>query len=90
MISILLRVLRKLSTEKLQILLQDLGTFLDKLPTHVDQTREVRQRLAATAELLEGGEGAIYAGVANEFGDWLAGYFQLVSLSPLFQQKVMR
>ena len=68
--------------EKLQILLQDLGSFLDRLPTHVDETREVRQRLAATAELLEGGEGA---GVANEFGDWLAGYFQLVSLSPLFQ-----
>ena len=80
-----LRVLRKLSTEKLQILLQDLGSFLDKLPTHVDESREVRQRLAATVELLEGGEGATYAGVAAEFGDWLAGYFQLVSSSPPFQ-----
>ena len=56
----------------------------------MDETQEVRQRLAATVELLEGGEGATCAGVANEFGDWLAGYFQLVFLFPPFQQKVMR
>lgn len=80
---------RKLSTEKLQLLLQDLGSFLDTLPGHMDETREVRQRLTATGELLEGGEGATYAGVAGEFGDWLAGYFQLVSSFPLFQQKLM-
>jgi hypothetical protein len=55
----------------------------------MDETREVHQRLAATAELLEGGEGATSAGVADEFGDWLAGYFQLVSLPPPFQQKLM-
>ncbi|KAN0125281.1 Origin recognition complex (ORC) subunit 3 N-terminus domain containing protein [Lactarius tabidus] len=67
---------KKLSAEKLQILLQDLGSFLDGLPAHMDETREVHQRLAATAELLEGGEGATSAGVADEFGDWLAGYFQ--------------
>ncbi|KAH9015607.1 origin recognition complex subunit 3 N-terminus-domain-containing protein [Lactarius pseudohatsudake] len=71
---ILLRVLRKLSVEKTQILLQDLQSFLDELPGHMDETREVRQRLAAFAELLEGAEGA--TGVADEFGDWLAGYFQ--------------
>lgn len=67
---------KKLSTEKLQILLQDLGSFLDTLPGHMDETREVHQRLAATAEMLDGGEGATSAGVADEFGDWLAGYFQ--------------
>ncbi|KAH9169541.1 origin recognition complex subunit 3 N-terminus-domain-containing protein [Lactarius sanguifluus] len=55
---ILLRVLRKLSVEKTQILLQDLQSFLDELP---------------------GAEGATSTGVADEFGDWLAGYFQLVS-----------
>jgi len=36
----------------------------------------VRQRLAATAELLDGGDGATSTGVADELGDWLAGYFQ--------------
>ena len=45
----------------------------------MDEIRQVRQRLAAAAELLEGGEGATSTGVANELGDWLAGYFQLVS-----------
>ncbi|KAH9039965.1 origin recognition complex subunit 3 N-terminus-domain-containing protein, partial [Lactarius hengduanensis] len=65
-----------LSVEKTQILLQDLQSFLDELPGHMDETREVRQRLAAFADLLEGAEGATSTGVADEFGDWLAGYFQ--------------
>ncbi|KAH9000613.1 origin recognition complex subunit 3 N-terminus-domain-containing protein [Lactarius hatsudake] len=51
-------------------------SFLDELPGHMDETREVSQRLATSAELLEGAEGATSTGVADEFGDWLAGYFQ--------------
>ncbi|KAH9064536.1 origin recognition complex subunit 3 N-terminus-domain-containing protein [Lactarius vividus] len=65
---------KKLSVEKTQILLQELQSFLDVLPGHIDETREVRQRLTASTELLEGAEAS--TGVADEFGDWLAGYFQ--------------
>lgn len=72
----LVMMTKKLSVEKAQILLQDLQSFLDELPGHMDETREVRQRLAAFAEFLEGAEGATSTGVADEFGDWLAGYFQ--------------
>jgi len=85
-------VLRKLSEEKMQILLQDLYSFLDELPGHMDETREVRQRLAASAELLEGAEGATSTGVADELGDWLVGYFQLVSsptATPFIPTKLM-
>ncbi|KAI9438315.1 origin recognition complex subunit 3 N-terminus-domain-containing protein [Lactarius indigo] len=67
---------KKLSTEKMEILLQDLQSFLDELPGHMNEIREVRQRLAASSELLEGAEGATSTGVADEFGDWLVGYFQ--------------
>ncbi|KAI9464079.1 origin recognition complex subunit 3 N-terminus-domain-containing protein [Lactarius psammicola] len=61
---------------KSAILLEDLQSFLDELPGHMDETREVRQHLAGTAELLEGGEGGTSSGVADEFGDWFVGYFQ--------------
>src|SRR6266404_260189 len=68
----------------MQILLQYLQSFLDELPRHMDEIREVRLRLAVTAELLEGGKGATFTEVADEFGDWLMGYFQFVSfLQPL-------
>ena len=50
----------------------------------MDESQEARQRLAATTELLESEGGATSTGgAADELGDWLAGYFQLVS-SPLF------
>jgi hypothetical protein len=42
----------------------------------MDEIREVHQRLAAAAEVPEGGEGATSTGVADEFGDWVVGYFQ--------------
>ena len=60
----------------MQILLQDLRSFLEGLPGHMDEIREVRQRLAAAAEASEGGEGITSTGVADELGDWLVGYFQ--------------
>lgn len=76
--------------EKTQILLQDLRSFLDGLPGHMGETQEVRQRLAAAAELFEGGEGATTTRVADEFGDWLVGYFQLVLFPSLHFGKKSR
>jgi hypothetical protein len=47
----------------------------------------VKQRVATTAELLEDdGEGADSAQIADEFGDWLIGYFQLVSSHDIILQ----
>jgi hypothetical protein len=72
---------RKLSGERLSILLRELLSFLDELPDHLDEVHDVQQRVATTAALLEDdGEGADSAQIADEFGDWLIGYFQSVFL----------
>ncbi|KAI0252766.1 origin recognition complex subunit 3 N-terminus-domain-containing protein [Lactifluus subvellereus] len=71
-------MVKKLPGEKLQTLLRELLSFLDELPDHLDDVRAVRQRVATTAELLEGGgEGTSDPSpIANKFGDWLMGYLQ--------------
>ncbi|KAI9511375.1 hypothetical protein F5148DRAFT_1280920 [Russula earlei] len=68
---------RKLSGEKLLALMQALRSFFDALPDHPDEVHEARQRVATTARLLEdNGDGSDGAHLADEFGDWLIGYFQ--------------
>jgi origin recognition complex subunit 3 len=72
---------RKLSGEKLSILLGELRSFLDELPDHLDEVHEAQQCVTTTAALLEDDkESADGAQIADEFGDWLIGYFQLVFL----------
>lgn len=69
---------RKLPREKLQTLLRELREFLDELPDRPDEVRALRQRVATTAGLLEGGgeDTSDPSPIADEFGDWLMGYFQ--------------
>jgi hypothetical protein len=74
---------RKLSGEKLSVLLRELRSYLDELPDHVDEVHKVQQRVtAATALLLEDDmEGDESAQIADEFGNWLIDYFQSVFFS---------
>ena len=73
---------RKLSGEKLSILLRELQSYLDELPNHLDEVHKVQQRVTTTALLLEDDrEGDESAQTADEFGNWLIGYFQSVFLS---------
>jgi origin recognition complex subunit 3 len=70
---------RKLPREKLHTLLRELRSFLDKLPDHRDEIREVRQRVATTAGLLEQDHEDGTSDpplIADDFGNWLMGYFQ--------------
>lgn len=62
------------------ILLGELRSFLNALPDHLDEVHEAQQRLLSTVAQLEDDdkEGADNAQIADEFGDWLIGYFQLV------------
>jgi hypothetical protein len=62
-------------------LLRELRSYLDELPDHLDEVHKVHQRVTTTVELLEDNrESADYAQIADEFGDWVIGYFQLVYL----------
>lgn len=65
------------------ILLGELRSFLNALPDHLDEVHEAQQRLLSTVAQLEDDdkEGADNAQIADEFGDWLIGYFQLVFFS---------
>jgi origin recognition complex subunit 3 len=75
------RAHRKLSGEKLSVLLRELQSYLDELPDHLDEVHKVQQRLTATATLLEDDrEGDESAQLSDEFGNWLIGYFQSVFL----------
>jgi hypothetical protein len=70
---------RKLSDEKLSVLLQELRSYLDELPDNLDEVQKVQQRVTTTALLLEGDrEGDESSQIADEFGNWLIGYFQSV------------
>ena len=70
-------------------MLRELRSFLDGLPDHLDEVHEARQRVAITSGLLEdNGEGSHSAQVAEEFGDWLVGYFQSVFFRPLLFGKL--
>ena len=74
---------RKLSGEKLPVLLRELRSFLDEVPDHLEGIHEARQRVETASRLLEDevdGEGSNSVQVAEEFGDWLVGYFQSVFL----------
>lgn len=73
------RAHRKLSGEKLSVLLRELRSYLDELPDHLDEVHKVQQRVTTTALLLEDDrEGDEGAQTADEFGNWLVGYFQSV------------
>ena len=66
-------------------MLRELRSYLDELPDHLDEVHKVQQRLTTTALLLEDdGEGDEGTQTADEFGNWLVGYFQSVFFS-LFQ-----
>ena len=70
---------RKLSGEKLPVLLQELRSFLAEIPDHLEGIHEARQRVETASRLLEDEddeEGPNYVQVAEELGDWLVGYFQ--------------
>jgi origin recognition complex subunit 3 len=86
------RAHRKLSGEKLSVLLRELRSYLDELPDHLDEVHKVQQRVTTTALLLEDdGESDEGAQAADEFGNWLIGYFQsvfvLLPAVRLFPQK---
>jgi len=68
------KMTRKLPNEKLQALLKELLSFIDGLPNHLDEVHEARHRVASTARLLEDDQESAH--VADEFADWLIGYFQ--------------
>lgn len=73
---------RKLSDEKLSVLLQELRSYLDELPDNLDEVQKVQQRVTTTALLLEDDrEGDESSQIADEFGNWLIGYFQSVFTS---------
>lgn len=68
---------RKLSGEKLSVLLRELRSYLDELPDHLDEVHRVQQRVTTTTLLLEDdGEGDESTQIADEFGNWLIDYFQ--------------
>jgi hypothetical protein len=70
---------RKLSGEKLSVLLRELQSYLDELPDHLDEVHKVQERVTTTSLLLEDHrEGDESAQIADEFGNWLIGYFQSV------------
>ena len=70
---------RKLPGEKLSVLLRELRSYLDELPDHLDEVHKVQQRVTTTAMLLEDDkEGDESAQIADEFGNWVIGYFQSV------------
>jgi origin recognition complex subunit 3 len=70
---------RKLSGEKLSVLLRELRSYLDEIPDHLDEVHKVQRRVTTTALLLEDdGEGDEGTQTADEFGNWLVGYFQSV------------
>jgi hypothetical protein len=56
-------------------LLRELRSFLEELPDHLEEVHEARERVATTSRLLED-DGAPQ--IAEEFGDWLDGFFQSV------------
>jgi hypothetical protein len=73
------RAHRKLSGEKLSVLLRELQSYLDELPDHLDEVHEVQQRVGTAALPLEDDrESDEGAQIADEFGNWLIGYFQSV------------
>ena len=73
------RAHRKLPGEKLSVLLRELQSYLDELPDHLDEVHKVQKRVTAASLLLESdGEGEESAQIADEFGNWLIGYFQSV------------
>ena len=73
------RAHRKLSGEKLSVLLRELRSYLDELPDQLNEVQKVRQRVTTTTLLLEDDkEGDESAQIADEFGNWLSGYFQSV------------
>jgi hypothetical protein len=58
-------------------LLKELLSFIDELPNHLGEVHEARHRVETTARLLEDDqESSDSAHVADEFADWLIGYFQ--------------
>ena len=60
---------------------QELLAFIDELPNDLDEVHEARHRVATTARLPEDDrESSDSAHVADEFADWLIGYFQYVSI----------
>ncbi|KAI0279572.1 origin recognition complex subunit 3 N-terminus-domain-containing protein [Russula aff. rugulosa BPL654] len=68
---------RKLSDEKLSVLLRELRSYLDELPDNLDEVQKVQQRVTTTALLLEDDrEGDESSQIADEFGNWLIDYFQ--------------
>jgi hypothetical protein len=70
---------RKLSGEKLSVLLRELRSYLDELPDRLDEVHKVQQRVTTTTLLLEDDrEGDEGVQIADEFGNWLIGYFQSV------------
>jgi len=85
---------RKLSGEKLPVLLRELRSFLDEIPDHLEGIDEARQRVETASGLLEDededdGEGSNSSvQVAEEFGDWLVDYFRSVFFSPFFQSRI--
>lgn len=80
---------RKLSGEKLSVLLRELRSYLDELPDRLDEVQKVQQRVTATALLLEDDrEGDEGAQVADDFGNWLIGYFQSVLFFPFSREVI--
>jgi hypothetical protein len=71
-------------------LLRELRAFLDEIPDRLEGIREARRRVETASRQLEDGddgEGSNSVPVAEEFGDWLVGYFQSVFFlvfQPLF------
>jgi len=58
-------------------LLRELRSYLDELPDHLDEVHKVQQRVITAAALLEDDrKGADNTQIADEFGNWLIGYFQ--------------
>jgi len=76
---------RKLSGEKLPVLLRELRSFLDEIPDHLEGIHEARQRVETASRLLEDEDEGGWSNnvqVAEEFGDWLVGYFQSALFLP--------
>lgn len=60
-------------------MLLELRSFIGGLPDHLnDVVHQARQRVEVTVKLIEDDrEGSESVQIADGFGDWLIGYFQL-------------